>query len=100
MNQTNYRPLGTKVILRILPQEKKSEIILPEGKKAPGQHQTFEVVAVGPTVNEGKNQILPGEVVLIMAHESQLVGIDQERQLLMIDRELIVCVVENGNSNN
>lgn len=100
MNKTTYRPLGTKVILRVIPQEPNTTLVLPEGKKAPGQHQTFEVVAIGPKVNEGDNKLVVGEVVLIAAHESQLVGIDMKEQLLMIDRELIVCVVENESPNN
>lgn len=95
-----YRPLGTKVILRILPQEAASPILLPEGKQAPGQHQTFEVVAVGPSVNEGGNKLAVGEVVMIAAHASQMIGLDMKEQLMMIDREHIVCVVETSAALN
>lgn len=98
--KTTYRPLGTKVILRILPQQPTTVLHLPEGKKAPGQHQTFEVVAIGPKVNEGENKLAVGEVVLIAAHESQMVGINKEEQLLLIDREFIICVVETPALNN
>lgn len=90
-----YKPLGTKVLLKILPPEKpKSEILLPEGQKHPGSHQYFEVVAVGPLVNDGKNQILDGETVMIAAHPSQMIGLDMEQQLMLIDREHVVCAVQ------
>lgn len=95
-----YRPLGTKVILRILPLEAASPIVLPEGKQAPGQHQTFEVVAVGPLVNEGENKLVVGEVVMISAHASQMIGLNKEEQLMLIDRESIVCVIETPSGLN
>lgn len=98
--KNTYRPLGTKVILRVIPQEPATAILLPEGKKAPGQHQTFEVVAIGPKVNDGDNKLVVGEVVLIAAHESQMLGINKEEQLLLIDREFVVCVVEQPSLNN
>lgn len=99
MTNYNYRPLGTKVLLKILPPESDpSPVLLPDGQKRPGQHQYFEVVAVGSLVNDDKWKITPGETVMIAAHPSQMIGVNQEKQLMLLDREFVVCAVEPDNS--
>lgn len=100
MNQTcKYRPLGTKVILKILPIENISPILLPDGKTNPRTRQTFEVIAVGGEVNDEKFSLHSGEVVLVAAHNSDFVPLDEEQQLVMIDRTRIIAAVDSQTQN-
>jgi co-chaperonin GroES (HSP10) len=94
-----YRPLGTRVILKILPIESKSSILLPEGKTNPKERQTFEVIAVGGEVNDDKFSLHAGEVVLMATHNSNILPLDEEQQLIMVDRSALVAVVSNTTQN-
>lgn len=100
MNTNKYRPLGTRVILKILPVENKSSILLPDGKTNPKQHQTFEVIAVGGQVNDDKFQLNVGEVVIASGlHPSEMVPLSEEQQTFMVDRSKIVAVLESNTQN-
>lgn len=100
MNKTcQYRPLGTRVILKILPVENKSEILLPDGVTNAKTRQTFEVIALGGEVNDDKFSLNVGEVVLISCHNSEILPLDQEEQLVMIDRSKIVAALEAKTQN-
>lgn len=94
-----YRPLGTNVILKILPVENKSTILLPEGKTDPKAHQTFEVVALGGEVNDEKFLLTVGEVVLVAAHPSEFLPLDKELQLVVVNRSKIIAVKETQVQN-
>lgn len=96
---TKYRPLGTRVVLKILPMESKSEILLPDGKTNPKERQTFLVVAVGGEVNDDKFSLAVNEVVLIACHSSEILPLDEEEQLIMVDRSKIVAAVANPTQN-
>lgn len=97
--KTQYRPLGTRVILKILPVENKSEILLPDGAPNPKSRQTFQVIAVGGEVNDDKFSLSVGEVVLIATHSSEILPLDEEEQLIMVDRSKIVAAVEQNVQN-
>lgn len=100
MNKTcQYRPLGTRVVLKILPVENKSEILLPDGVTNAKTRQTFEVIALGGEVNDDKFSLNVGEVVLISCHNSEILPLDQEEQLVMIDRSKIVAALEAKTQN-
>lgn len=100
MNKTcQYRPLGTRVVLKILPVENKSEILLPDGVTNAKTRQTFEVIALGGEVNDDKFSLNVGEVVLISCHNSEILPLDQEEQLVMIDRSKIVAALETQTQN-
>lgn len=94
-----YRPLGTRVVLKILPVENKSEILLPDGVTNAKTRQTFEVIALGGEVNDDKFSLNVGEVVLISCHNSEILPLDQEEQLIMIDRSKIVAALEANTQN-
>lgn len=100
MNQTcPYRPLGTRVVLKILPIESTSPILLPDGKTNPKVRQTFRVIAIGGEVNDEKYKLNVDEVVLIACHNSEILPLDEEEQLIMVDRSKIVAAVENTTQN-
>jgi co-chaperonin GroES (HSP10) len=100
MNKTCiYRPLGTRVVLKILPVENKSGILLPQGSNNPKVRQTFEVIAVGGEVNDDKYKLNVGEVVLIACHQSEILPLDEEEQWIMVDRSKVVAALENNTQN-
>jgi co-chaperonin GroES (HSP10) len=100
MNKTCiYRPLGTRVVLKILPVENKSGILLPDGASNAKVRQTFEVIAVGGEVNDEKYKLNAGEVVLIACHNSEILPLDAEEEWIMVDRSKIVAALENNTQN-
>jgi co-chaperonin GroES (HSP10) len=94
-----YRPLGTRVVVKILPIESNSPILLPDGKTNPKTRQTFEVIAVGGQVNDDEFSLNVGEVVLIAAHPSDFLPLDEELQLAMVDRSKIVAAIDRNTQN-
>lgn len=100
MKQCPYRPLGTLVILKALPIENKSGILLPDGKTNPQERQTFEVIAVGGQVNDEKYSLTVGEIVLTAGfHPSEVVGLDKEEQWFLIDRSKILVAIDKNVQN-
>lgn len=100
MNKTcQYRPLGTRVVLKILPVENKSGLFMPDGVTNTKQRQTFEVIAIGGQVNDDKFTLNSGEVVLISCHQSEMLPLDEAEQLIMVDRSKIVAAVETQTQN-
>lgn len=95
-----YRPLGTRVVLKIIPVQSDSVVLLPDGKVNPKQHQTFEVIAVGGEVNDEKFSLRAGEVVIAAGlHPSVMVPLNEEDQTFLVDRSHIVAVVEQNVQN-
>lgn len=94
-----YRPLGTRVVLKILPIENKSEILLPDGVTNAKSRQTFEVIALGGQVNDATFQLNVGEIVLISCHNSEILPLSEEDQLIMVDRSKIVSAIEQTTQN-
>lgn len=90
-NKPTYQPVGTRVLLHLLPSEK-SNILLPDGVRKPGP-QLFEVRAVGSMVNDGKFEVNVGDIVQIAPHPGSLIGTDEEQQLLTVDRLDINVIV-------
>lgn len=100
MNKTcPYRPLGQRVVLKILPVENKSGILLPDGVTNAKSRQTFQVIAVGAEVNDDKFSLNVDEIVLVACHNSEMLPLDQEEQLIMVDRSKIVAVLQNQTQN-
>lgn len=99
MKTCPYRPLGQRVVLKILPVENKSTILMPDGVTNAKTRQTFEVVALGGEVNDDKFSLNVGEVVLISCHNSEILPLDQDDQLIMVDRSKVVAAVESNTQN-
>lgn len=100
MNKTCiYRPLGQRVVLKILPIENKSDIIMPDGVINVKSRQTFEVISVGGEVNDQTFSLSVGEVVLISCHNSEILPLSEEDQLIMVDRSKIVASIEQNTQN-
>lgn len=94
-----YRALGTKVLLKVIPLAQDSSVILPEGKNHPNKLQTFEVISVGERVNDETYKLTVGEIVVVSAHQSQMMGVSREEQLLVVDRENIVLAISGTTLN-
>lgn len=99
MNTCKYRPLGTRVVLKILPMESKSAILMPDGKVNPKERQYFEVIAIGGEVNDSKFSLNAGETVMIACHNSEILPLSEEDQLIMVDRSKIVAAVDTQTQN-
>lgn len=99
MKTCPYRPLGQRVVLKILPIENKSEILMPDGVTNAKSQQTFEVIALGGEVNDDKFTLNVGEVVIISCHNSEIMPLSQEDQLIMVDRSKIVAAVDMQTQN-
>jgi len=95
-----YRPLGQRVVLHILPVENKSAILMPDGVTNSKSRQTFEVVALGGEVNDERFSLNVGEVVLISCHNSEILPLDEEDQLIMVDRSKIVAALASTTAQN
>lgn len=93
---TNYRPLFSRVILRILPPKQQSSLVLPDGTNHQTEIQHYEVVAVGDDVTK----INAGQIVLAAFHPSNAIGLSKDDKTLIIDQQHIVCVVEEEKANN
>lgn len=94
-----YRPLGTRVIVKILPVATDNLILLPEGKTHTTTPQTYEVIGVGGGVNDDKFSLKAGDVVLLSCHESEVYPLRKEDKLIMVDRSKIVAVVDTTVQN-
>lgn len=99
MNTCPYRPLGTRVILRVIPVENKSGLFLPDGKTHSDNPQTYEVVAIGGEVNDEKFSLNVGETVLASFHPSEAIGLSKENQWFMVDRSKVVAALETQTQN-
>lgn len=99
MTTCKYRPLGTRIVLEILPIESKSTVLLPNGATNPKERQTFKVIAVGGEVNDDKYSLHEGEIVIIAAHNSDLLPLDEEKQLIMADRRHVVAAIASETHN-
>lgn len=99
MTTCKYRPLGTRVVVKINPVENKGTVLLPDGKTNPNERQTFDVVAVGGEVNDDKFSLKVGETVLIACHHSDFLPLDQEEQLAMVDRSKIIAAITKDAQN-
>lgn len=100
----NYKPLGTCVLLKVLPIET-GPLHIPEHlQNAAGmkKNQYFQIEAVGPGVVDEQFPVAKGDKVQIKAHPSVLVGVDHEKQLCVCDRKdlAVVCTEDDPLGNN
>jgi hypothetical protein len=90
-----YIPLGTRVVLKILPVTE-GAVVIPDGLGNTVKTQFFSVYAVGPKASDADFPINVGDVVLICAHPSLLTGVSKEEQLCCVNREDIAVIVREG----
>lgn len=96
-----YRPLGTGVLLKVIPIEEKPLIQLPEGKQDTRIQQSFKVMAVGGQVNTDTYKLAEGEVVYVAAHQAEIFPVDAEEKLLIVDRsKIVVALTEEPSGKN
>jgi chaperonin GroES len=93
---TKIRPLGDRVVVKIVKEEKSSGgILLPDN--AQEKPQTGEVIAVGPgkTLDNGSRQLVDvnvGEKVLFAKYSGTEVKLDGEVYLLLAEKDLLGVV--------
>ncbi|MDB5099243.1 MAG: groS [Cyanobacteria bacterium RYN_339] len=93
---TKIRPLGDRVVVKIVKEEKSSGgILLPD--TAQEKPQTGEVIAVGPgkTLDNGTRQevdVKVGEKVLFAKYSGTEVKLDGEAYLLLAEKDLLGVV--------
>ncbi|MCQ2547728.1 MAG: co-chaperone GroES [Clostridia bacterium] len=87
------KPLGSRVLLKKLEAEEKTEgglILTSSAKEAP---QLAEVIAVGPGTDEVKMEVKAGDKVVFAKYGGTEVKYDGEKYMLM-DQKDILAVVE------
>jgi chaperonin GroES len=93
---TKIRPLGDRVVVKIVKEEKSAGgILLPD--TAQEKPQTGEVIAVGPgkTLDNGSKQpvdVAVGEKVLFAKYSGTEVKLDGETYLLLAEKDLLGVV--------
>jgi chaperonin GroES len=93
---TKIRPLGDRVVVKIVKEEKSAGgILLPD--TAQEKPQTGEVIAVGPgkTLDNGSKQLVDvkvGEKVLFAKYSGTEVKLDGETYLLLAEKDLLGVV--------
>lgn len=89
-----YQPLGTKVLLKVLPLEE-GIVTIPDHLKSAmgtGKQQFFRVEAVGPSAVDSDYPLAVGQTVMISAHPSLLVGVDVAQALCVCNNKDIACI--------
>lgn len=79
-----YQPLGSKVLLKVLPPKQEGKVVIPDHlKKAnvTGAQQFFTVEALGPAAVDDQHPLAVGQTVMISSHPSLLVGVDAANAL-------------------
>ncbi len=99
MNNCPFRPLGTRVVVKILPVQSSSLLVLPDGKEIHTKPQQYEVVAIGGAVNDEKFSLNVGEIVLVSCHESEVYPLNKDEKWIMVDRSKVVAAVEQQTQN-
>lgn len=90
----NYQPLGTKVLLKVLPLAK-TAIEIPDHLKSAmgtGKQQFFRVEALGPSAVDQDHPLAVGQTVMISTHPTLLVGVDAVQQLMVCHNKDIACI--------
>jgi len=96
----NYKPLGNKVLLKVLPPKERSNIIIPPHlNKAgvTGEQQFFRVEALGPSAVDEDHALSVGQIVMISQHASLLVGVSIEEALCVCNNKDIACICTEAN---
>lgn len=94
-----YQPLGSKVLLKILPIAS-SDITIPDHLKSAmgtGKQQFFRVEALGPSAVDEQHPLEVGQKVMISSHPSLLVGVDAVEQLCVCYNKdiAVICAQED-----
>lgn len=100
-----YQPLGNKVLLKVLPIQTKTALVIPEhlkGIAGTGAQQFFRIEALGPAAIEENYPLQVGQTIMISSHPALLVGVDAEQSLMITNNKDIACICteEDGSGLN
>lgn len=97
-DQTNFRPLGNRVLLRRLDAEQtlKGGIILPESSKK--KQEQAEIIALGSGKKDKDGHIIPidlkiGDIVLMEKYSGQEIHLNDE-DLVIVRADDLIAVIE------
>lgn len=97
--QTNFQPLGNRVLVRRLAAEEKLKggIILPDTAKK--KQEQAEVIAVGTGKKDKNGNISPlpvkiGDIVLMEKYSGQEVTLDSEEYVIVRADDLIAIIIQ------
>lgn len=100
----NYTPLGNKVLLKVLPIESKSAVVIPDhlkGVAGSGAQQLFRIEALGTAAVEEHYPLQVGQTVMISSHPSLLVGVDAGQSLMVTtNKDIAVICTDEANGLN
>ncbi len=90
----NYQPVGSKVLLKILPIVESSVAIPDHLQNASAMKKTqfFKIEGLGRAASDENFPLTIGQVIQISAHPKLLVGIDHEQQLCVCDKTDIAVI--------
>ncbi len=91
----NYQPLGNKVLLKVLPIQTKTALVIPEhlkGIAGTGAQQFFRIEALGSAAVEDHYPLQVGQTIMISSHPSLLVGVDTEQALMVTTNKDIAVI--------
>lgn len=100
-----YQPLGSKVLLKVLPMESKTKVVIPDhlkGVAGSGTQQFFRIEALGPQAVEEAYPLKVGQQVMISSHPSLLVGVDAGQSLMVTNNKdiAVICTEDDGSGLN
>lgn len=95
-----YQPIGSKVLLKIIPIAA-SSVTIPDHLKSAmgtGKQQFFRVEALGPSAADEHHPLAVGQKVMISSHPTLLVGVDASQQLCVCNNKdiSVICTEDDG----
>ena len=90
-----YQPLGSKVLLKVLPIETKTKVIIPDhlkGIAGTGSQQFFRIEALGSAAVEEHYPLAVGQLIMISSHPSLMVGVDAVQSLMICNNKDIAAI--------
>ncbi len=90
-----YQPVGNKVLLKVLPIQTKTAVVIPEhlkGIAGTNAQQFFRIEALGPIAVDEQHPLQVGQTIMISSHPTMLVGVDAEQSLMITTNRDIACI--------
>lgn len=99
-----YQPLGNKVLLKVLPIQTKTSVVIPDhlkGVAGSNSQQFFRIEALGTAAVEEHYPLQVGQTIMISSHPSLLVGVDAELSLMVTTNKdiAVICTDESAGLN-
>lgn len=89
-----YQPIGTRVLLKVIPIEQGAVMVPDHLKTAAGlnKSQFFRIEALGNAVVDENFPLAVGQIIQICSHPTLMTGVDHAQQLCCCDRKDIAVI--------